>query len=63
MSRILRLQPILVLNNGIPLYVYKDVHKIRKNQLSVAEQVTHCATKLKRSGLEVFLQPAGLKMR
>ena len=62
MSRILRLQPIFVLNNGIPLMVYKDVHNIRKNQLSVAEQVTHWATELRRSGLEVLLQPAGFKM-
>lgn len=61
-SRILKLKPIFVPDSGIPLKFYKDVHKIRKNQLYVAEQVTHCATKLRSSELEIFLQPAEFKM-
>lgn len=32
--RILKLQPIFAPDNGIPMEVYKDVHKIRKTQLS-----------------------------
>lgn len=48
-SRILKLKPIFVPDSGIPLKFYKDVHKIRKNQLYVAEQITHCATKLRSS--------------
>ena len=61
-SRILKLQPIFVPDSGIPLKFYKDVPKIRKNQLYVAEPVTHCATKLRSNELDIFLQPAGLKM-
>ena len=53
--RILKLRPIFVLDDGIPL-VYKDVPQIRKNRLACGRAShTRCQ---QRSELEVSLQPA-----